>query len=121
MLRGRFRWKSFIRSRLFRIVNVDKVNLHLLCRLHAYHQWGPFPGSDDLVRVMYRLEQEPKGTLQLFDHGFCKDYELDVWMFVVEEFSKLGNAFSVGVGFEFETLCLQKCSELFIVGDDTIV
>src|SRR3981189_356877 len=71
--------------------------------------------------VMYRLEQEPESTLQLFDHRFCKDYELDVWMFVVEEFSKLGNAFSVGVGFEFETLCLQKCSELFIVGDDAVV
>src|SRR5277367_1690521 len=73
------------------------------------------------MRVMYRLEQETEGTLQLFDHRFCKDHEFDVWMLVVEEFSKLGNAFSVGIGFEFETLCLQKCSELFIVGDDTVV
>jgi hypothetical protein len=42
-------------------------------------------------------------------------------MFVIKIFRKLGNAFSVSVGLEFEALRLQKRSQLFVVGDDAIV
>jgi hypothetical protein len=61
------------------------------------------------MREMHRLEQKTERALQLFDERF-RDSELDVWVFIVEVFRKLGNALS-----------LQKGSELLVVGGDAIV
>lgn len=67
------------------------------------------------------LQEEAKGTLELFDDGLCESGEVQVWVRVVEEFGEFSNALGVRIGLELEALALEKRPELFVVGDDTIV
>lgn len=42
-------------------------------------------------------------------------------MGIVEEFGKFGNTFGIGVSLELEALAFEESSELFVIGDNTVV
>ena len=73
------------------------------------------------MRIADGFEKESEGALQLLDDSFSKRSEFDVWMFVVEEFSELGNTLSVCLRLKAEALGFQKSSQFLVVGNDTVV
>ena len=70
---------------------------------------------------MDRLHQKAESALELLNDGFGKDGEVNIWVLVEQEFGKLGDAFSVGVGLESKALGFEEGLQFFVVGDDTIV
>lgn len=108
-------------STLLGVLDVDKVDLHLLGGSHTDDQRGTLTGRDNLMGVVNGLDQQTKSTLQLLNNGLGQDSELNIGVLVVEVLGKLRNALGIGLSLETETLALQKGLQFLVVGDNTIV
>lgn len=108
-------------STLLGVLDVDKVDLHLLGGSHTDDQRGTLTGRDNLMRVVNGLDQQTESTLQLLNNGLGQDSELNIGVLVVEVLGKLRNALGIGLSLETETLALQKGLQFLVVGDNTVV
>lgn len=109
------------KSTLLVVLNVNEVDLHLLLCLDTNDKRRTLAGSNDLVGVVDRLDEETKGALELLDDGLDKDGERNVRVLIVDVFGELGDRLSICVGFELEALALQQCLQFLVVGDDPVV
>lgn len=73
------------------------------------------------MRIVDGFEKETEGALKLLDHCLGQDSELDVWVFIVQVFAKLGDTLRIGFSLEFETLPLKQRFQFFVVGNNTVV
>ena len=109
-------------------LNVNKVNLEFLLSLDTNEQGGTLAGSNKLVRVVNRLDNEAIGTLKLLDNllGQIRKVGLVINavllnVLVVDELGELGNSLSVGFRLKSVALGLEERLDFTVVGNDTIV
>lgn len=108
-------------SVLVRVLNIDEVDLHAALGLDTDDKRRTFSGGDDLMGVVDGLDEETVSTLELLDDSLGQVGEADGRVLVVDVLGELGNALSVGLGLELETLGLEESLKLLVVGDDTVV
>lgn len=108
-------------STLLRVLDIDKVNLHALLGLDTNDEGRTLTGSDNLVGVVNRLDQQTVSTLELVDDGLGEVDEAEGGVLVVDVLGQLGNTLGIGLGLESQALGLQESLELLVVGNDTIV
>lgn len=106
---------------LVRVLNVDEVNLHTALGLDTDDERRTLTGSNDLVGVVNRLDEQAIGTLKLLDDSLGQVGEANRRVAVVDVLDQLGNALGIRLGLESEALALEQGLELLVVGDDTIV
>ena len=106
---------------VIRVLNVNKVDLHASLGLDTNDERRALAGSNDLMGIVDRLDEQTVSTLKLLDDSLGQVGEIDLGVLVVDVLGQLGNALSVGLGLETETLAFQQGLELLVVGDDTIV
>lgn len=108
-------------SVLVRVLNIDKVNLHAALGLDTDNEGRTLSGGDDLMGVVDGLDEKTVSTLELLDDSLGQVGETDGRVLVVDVLGELGNALSVGLGLELETLGLEESLKLLVVGDNTVV
>jgi hypothetical protein len=108
-------------SVLVRILNVDEVDLHAALGLDTDNKRRTLSGGDDLMGVVDGLDEKTVSTLELLDDSLGQVGEANGRVLVVDVLGELGNALSVGLGLELETLGLEESLKLLVVGDDTVV
>ena len=109
------------KSTVLGVLDIDKVDLHLLGSADTDNKGRTLAGGNDLMRIMDRLEQQTKSTLKLLDDGLGQRGEVDIGVQVMEVLGELGDALSVSLGLEAEALALEEGPELLVVCDDTVV
>lgn len=104
-------------------LDVDKVDLELLLRLHTNQQWRTTAGGDDLVGVVARLEDESERALELLQDSLDKLSKADalVGVRVVNVLREDGNGLSVGFALELVPALLKDKAERVRVGDNPVV
>ena len=108
-------------STLVVVLDIDKVDLHLLLCPYTNDKGRTLAGSHNLMGVVDRLDKETKSTLELLDDSLDERWEAQVWVLVVDVLCELGNIFSVGLSLELEALALEQGLEFLVVCDDTVV
>lgn len=103
------------------VLDVDKVDLHLLGSAHTNDQGRALAGGNDLMGIVDRLEQQTKSALELADDGLGEGGEVDVGVQAVEVLCELCDALGVGFGLEAVALALEEGLELLVVCDDAVV
>jgi len=103
------------------VLDINKVDLHLLGRLDTNDEGRTLTGSNDFMGVVDRLEEETEGTVELLDDSLGEGREFQIRLSIVNVFCELGYGFGVGVGLEAETLGFEESLQFLIVCDDAIV
>jgi hypothetical protein len=103
------------------ILDIDEVDLHAALSLDANDEGRALSGSNHLMGVVDRLDQQTIGTFKLLDDGLDEVGEANLGVLVVDVLGELGNALGVGLRLELEALAGQESLELLVVGDDTVV
>ena len=103
--------------------NVNEVNFEFLIRLDTDQERRTAAGSDHFIRVVLRLEDKGKGTLELLEDGLDELSESDalVRLGIVDIFRENGDGLGVGFALKFEATVLENEAECSGVGDDTVV
>lgn len=108
-------------SVLVGVLDVDKVDLHAALGLDANNERRTLTGSNNLVGIVYGLDEKTVGTLEFLNDSLGKVCEANLGVLVVDVLCELGDALSIGLGLESEALALEQGLQLLVVGDDTIV
>lgn len=108
-------------GRVFGVLDVDEVDLHLLAGADTDDEGRTLTGGDDFMGVVNGFEKETESTLEFLDEALGQVSEFDVWVEVVEVLCQFGDTFCVGFGLEAETLALEKGLEFLVISDDTVV
>jgi hypothetical protein len=108
-------------SVVFAVLDIDEIDLHAALGLDTNDKRRTLSGSNDLVGVVNRLDQQSIGTLKLLDNGLDEIGESNLGVLVVNVLGKLGNALGIGLGLKLEALGGEQGLQLLVVGDDTIV
>lgn len=103
------------------VLDIDKVDLHLLLGADADDKGRTLAGGDDLMGVVDGLDQETKGALQLLDDGLDERGEAEVRVLSVDVLGELRDGLSVGLGLELVALALEQSLQLLVVCDDSVV
>ena len=109
-------------ARLARELDVDEIDLELLVRLDTDKKRGSTAGSDYLVRIMGRFEDEGKRSLELLEHGLDQLGECRLLLVLIKDvLGEDGDSLSVRLGFEPVTPLLEHEAKIAAVGNDTVV
>lgn len=108
-------------SSLLSVLHIDKVDLHLLLCPHADDKGRTLAGSNDLMWVVYRLQEQTVGALKLLDDRLGERDEVNVWVRIVDVLGELRNGFGVRLGLESKALALEERLEFLVVCDDAVV
>lgn len=103
------------------VLDIDKVDLHLLLGTNTDNERRTFASSNDLVGVVDRLHEQTECALKLLDDGLGQSGEIDAWVLIVDILCELGNSFCVSLSLELETLALEESLQFLVVGDDAVV
>jgi hypothetical protein len=103
------------------VLNIDEVDLHAALGLDTDNEGRTLSGGDDLMGVVDGLDEKTVSTLELLDDSLGQVGETNGRVLVVDVLCELGNALSVGLSLELETLGLEESLKLLVVGDDTVV
>ena len=106
---------------LFRVLDIDKVDLHALLGLDTDNKGRTLASSNNLMGVVNRLEEQTIGTLELGNNCLGQVDKVDGWVLVVQVLGQLGNALGIRLGLEAEALGAKEGPQLLVVGDDTVV
>lgn len=106
---------------LILVLNVDKVDLHLLLSSHTDNKRRTLASGDDLVGKMHRLHEQTKSTLQLLDDRLGQLDEAEIRVLIVNVLGQLRNGLCVGLGLKLEAFALEQRLELLVVCDDAVV
>jgi hypothetical protein len=103
--------------------DINKVDLEFLFRLNADQERRPTTSGDHLVRVMFRLEDESKGTLKLLENCLDKFSERDAFvrLRVVDIFCQDGDGLRVSFALELIAAVLEDEAKGGGIGDNTVV
>jgi hypothetical protein len=103
------------------VLDIDEVDLHLLLCADTDDEGRTLAGSDDLVGVVDRLDEETEGALELLDDGLDERGEAELGVLAVDVLGELGNGLGIGLGLELVALALEENLQLLVVCDDTVV
>lgn len=103
------------------VLNIDKVDLHLLLCPHTNDKGRTLAGSHNLMGIVDRLDKETKGTLELLDDSLDERWEAQVWVLSVDVLCELGNGLGICLRLELEALALKQGLEFLVVCDDSVV
>lgn len=103
------------------VLNVDEIDLHAALGLDTNDEGRTLSGSNDLMGVVDRLDQQSIGTLKLLDNSLDEIGESNLGVLVVDVLGELGNALGIRLGLKLEALAGEQGLELLVVGDDTVV
>jgi hypothetical protein len=103
--------------------NINKVDLELLLCLDTDQERWAATSGDHFVRVMLRLEDEGKGTLEFLENGLDQFREGDtlVWLRIVDVFCEDGHGFGIGFALKLVAAVLEDETKGGGIGDNTIV
>jgi len=109
-------------------LNIDKIHLELLLSLDTNQKWGSLARGDQLVRVVYRLNKQTVGALELLDDELCELGKVGLAIIavlldvgVVNVLGKLGNSLGIGFRLKLEALRFKERLDLAIVGNNTVM
>ena len=108
-------------SVLVGVLNIDEVDLHAALGLDTDNKGRTLSGGNDLMGVVDGLDEKTVSTLELLNDSLGQVGEANGRVLVVDVLCELGNALSVGLSLELETLGLEESLKLLVVGDDTVV
>lgn len=103
------------------VLNINKVDLHLLLCSDTNDEGRTLAGSHNLMGEVNGLDEETEGALELLDHSLDERREAQLGVLGVDVLCELGNSLSVSLGLKFEALALKQSLQLLVVCDDTIV